>query len=102
MHASPGRGRTTTFSCPNCGAEVKSSALACPECGSDRETGWAENADSCSPDIPGSCDDDDFDYDAFVKREFESPDWPLGLTPVRLVAVAVCALFVLWLLKCVW
>lgn len=34
----------TTFSCPNCGAEVPITALACPQCGSDENTGWSDEA----------------------------------------------------------
>jgi hypothetical protein len=53
--------------CPNCGAEVPQNARACPECGSDHETGWSEEARSNELDLP----EDKFDYDEFVKREFE-------------------------------
>ncbi len=53
--------------CPNCGAEVPPKAKACPECGSDEETGWSEEAHVGGLDLP----DENFDYDDFVKREFE-------------------------------
>ena len=44
---------------------------ACPNCGSDERTGWIENADLWSADLPsGYKNDDEFDYDAFVHREF--------------------------------
>jgi hypothetical protein len=53
--------------CPNCGAEIPPNARACPECGSDETTGWSDDAKSGGLDLP----DQDFDYDEFVKREFE-------------------------------
>ena len=58
--------------CPNCGANVPREAKACPECGSDEQTGWSEETHVDGIDLP----DDNFDYDDFVKREFE------GKTPV--------------------
>jgi len=59
------------FICPHCGAEVKAGARACPECGSDAETGWSEDADKWAGDLPtGYGQDDEFDYDEFVRREF--------------------------------
>ena len=54
-------------SCPNCGADVPRGARACPECGADEETGWSEKARYDDLGVP----DDSFDYDEFVKREFE-------------------------------
>ena len=53
--------------CPNCGADVPPNARACPECGSDEATGWGEAAKSAGLDLP---DEDGFNYDEFVKREF--------------------------------
>jgi hypothetical protein len=55
--------------CPNCGAEVPPDAKACPGCGADEETGWGRDAQYADLDLP----DDNFDYEAFVKREFASP-----------------------------
>jgi hypothetical protein len=43
-------------------------ARACPECGSDEHTGWSETARTDGLGLP----DDSFDYDDFVKREFEA------------------------------
>lgn len=62
--------------CPNCGAEVPPKAKACPGCGSDETTGWSEDAQRENLGIP----DDRFDYDDFVKREFEGAEVkPRGL-----------------------
>jgi len=50
-----------------CGTEVPEKALACPECGADHETGWNEEATAGDGiDLP----DTEFDYNAYVKREF--------------------------------
>jgi uncharacterized membrane protein YvbJ len=53
--------------CPNCGAEVPPNAKACPECGSDERTGWSDRAHGDRLGLP----DEEFDYDEFVKKEFE-------------------------------
>jgi hypothetical protein len=52
--------------CPNCGAEVPPKSKACPECGSDENTGWSDDAHRESLGLP----EENFDYDDFVKREF--------------------------------
>lgn len=53
--------------CPNCGADVPTNALACPGCGADERTGWSDRARAQNLDLP----DDEFDYDEFVKEEFD-------------------------------
>ena len=53
--------------CPNCGELVPPKAKACPECGACEETGWSDEARADALGIP----DDTFDYDEYVKREFE-------------------------------
>lgn len=59
--------------CPNCGASVPRNAKACPECGSDEETGWSQEAETGGLDLP----DENFDYDDFVKKEFDSSKNPV-------------------------
>ena len=62
-----------------CNEQVPPGALACPECGADHNSGWRENADAYDGlNLP----DDDFNYDAFVKREFGSRVKPAGLKMV--------------------
>ena len=71
-------------------------ARVCPECGSDEETGWSEKAETGGLDLP----EDSFDYDDFVKREFElERSKPRGVHWFWwLVAAAlVLALLFLWL-----
>ena len=83
--------------CPVCGAEVSPDALACPGCGADHETGWHEDYNSfiSTPDIPG----DDFDYEEFVKDEFDTSPLPRGVKPIWwitaiIVIAAMIALYV--------
>jgi len=54
--------------CPNCGAEIPPRAKVCPECGSDEQTGWSEKAQADNLGLP----DEEFDYDKFVKEEFDA------------------------------
>lgn len=59
--------KTDQFTCPVCGNDVSPNARGCRECGTVKEDGrWVE------PDSYDGVglDDDDFDYDGFVEREF--------------------------------
>jgi len=76
--------------CPVCGEMVPDNAKACPECGACEKTGWSDDAKADALGLP----DDSFDYDEYVKREFE------GENPRRkngalwaVVAVILLALF---------
>ena len=71
--------------CPHCGADVPSNAKACPECGSDETSGWSEEARTGSLGLP----DEQFDYDDFVKREFEGGPKPRGIHPVWWVVAMI-------------
>ncbi len=53
--------------CPNCGADLSPNAVVCHECGADDETGWR---DEDAVDLGLGLTDEDFDYEAFIKREF--------------------------------
>ena len=59
--------------------------LACPECGSDENTGWSEEAKTDGLALP----DDSFDYDEYVKREFEGEKPKRKLEPVWVVTAIV-------------
>ena len=85
------------FVCPHCGEEVAAGAKVCPHCGSDDRTGWSDDADMWAADIPaGYSEDDDFDYEEFIRREFpdrQSPArWLRRLLFAVLVAVLVLVL----------
>jgi RNA polymerase subunit RPABC4/transcription elongation factor Spt4 len=87
------------FVCPHCGAEVRARAARCPECGSDAETGWSEGADKWGADIPtGYGEDDEFDYDEFVRREFGGGKRSRLGAAVCGVAVALLVLLLVLLL----
>jgi len=89
------------FLCPNCGEEVRQGASSCPSCGSDETTGWADGAEHWEADIPvGYAEDDDFDYDAFVRREFPAAGTGCFRLYVRRVLTAVLyVLILLWLIR---
>ena len=61
--------------CPHCGTEVPPRASVCPQCGSDDKTGWSDEARASGLDLP----DENFDYDDYVKREFDGEVKPRGL-----------------------
>ena len=70
----PGPGRI--FACPLCGEPVKEGALACRACGSDAQTGWASDAEDQAVDLGPA--GEEFDYEAWLKREVEGigqPGW---------------------------
>ena len=53
--------------CPNCDGQVPARAKACPSCGATAQAGWDDPLGDEGLDLP---DADDFDYDAYVEREF--------------------------------
>ena len=63
----------TPETCPVCGADVPSRARACPECGADEHTGWSEEAESVGN---LGVSEDSFDYEEYVRREFEGEAAP--------------------------
>ena len=75
--------------CPNCGEEVPAKAKACPGCGACEATGWSEDAHAEALGIPS----ESFDYEEFVKREFEGEKpkqkvrWVWLVTGVVLLAI---------------
>ena len=87
------------FPCPHGGAAVPAGAAACPACGSDAETGWAEDADLTGAlGTGGWAEDDEFDYDAYVEREFGGkPTTILGLPAGVFVLLALAAAAVILL-----
>lgn len=85
------------FSCPHCGARVRRDAVSCRECGSDAETGWSGeepwDADG------GYAEDDDFDYDEYVGREFpDDAGSPPRRTPWQWTVVVIAVLLAIAML----
>lgn len=73
-------------------------ARACPECGADESTGWSEEAAASGLDLPNQ----EFDYEEFVKREFEpeTERLPRGIKPLWwIVALVLALLLIIGLLK---
>jgi len=89
------------FVCPHCGTVVRTNATSCPECGSDDNTGWAEDADRWTADIPTAHgEDDEFNYDEFIAREFGDRDkrgLRISVGIVVLVVLLLVVLLVLWM-----
>jgi len=69
--------------CPVCGEDVPPRALACPECGADHNSGWREDYLD-GVDLP----EEEFNYDDFVKREFDGRDTQ-GINPVWWITAIV-------------
>jgi hypothetical protein len=79
--------------CPVCGEFVPRRSVACPGCGASRDSGWNEEAAVSGLDLP---DDDEFDYNDFVAREFgqgrpKKPDRRRLWTVVGLLLIAAMA-----------
>jgi hypothetical protein len=88
-----------TFACPHCGHAVRVGALACPDCGSDAQSGWSEDADAWSGDLPagyGDDDDDgdgDDDYEDFLRREGLAEDGRPSRDAIQRQRVVVVIVF---------
>ena len=86
--------------CPVCGEFVPRKAVACAGCGASRDSGWNEEASVSGLDLP---DDEAFDYDDFVAREFGQgrPKKPhrrrfwtvVGLVLILAMAASLLAVF---------
>lgn len=61
--------------CPACHEHVPARKTSCPHCGASADDGWSDEAHTDGLDLP----DDSFNYDEYLKREFD-PDVPrIGL-----------------------
>ena len=54
------------FRCPHCGGDVPYRRTACPHCGSSESDGWKDHDGE-----EGFLNEEEFDYEDFVAREFE-------------------------------
>jgi len=83
--------------CPNCGVDVPPRAKVCPECGACEDTGWAEEAGHESTHL----EEDEFDYDEFVAREFGEGGRPRRKS-LHIIWVIVALLLILFFLTHAW
>src|SRR3954447_24630223 len=94
MAAEKKRKPETSAVCPVCGEDVPRGALACPECGADHNSGWREDADRYDGiDLP-----EEFDYEAFTRKEFGTSPKRAGIRLIWWVTAVV--VLVLTLLYC--
>ena len=77
--------------CPVCGEDVPRGSLACRECGADHKSGWREDAHGYDAlDLP----DEEFNYDEFVRQEFDSSPKPAGIRTLWwITAIALIVVF---------
>ena len=86
-----------SFECPHCGADVPVGAKVCRSCGASDDCGWNDIEDDSD-----WSDDDDFDYDRFISREFpESQDPAVAVRQnlfLKIMVLAIIASLFIWLL----
>ncbi len=58
------------FVCPNCGTELRINASFCRECGASEDSGWGDEWEDSGEWFDDPDEEDDFDYDEFVRGEF--------------------------------
>lgn len=93
------------FRCPTCGKSLSPNARSCGGCGARREGG-----DWFRPDSYDGLgiDDEDFDYDEFLRREFGDSraggrNWFLRMTPKeRMWWITAVILLIAFILAFVW
>ena len=92
------------FICPSCGAQVPAGADFCRACGASDDLGWDEDGHWWDDELPtgySEDDDDGFDYDEFISREFgpAATEWSKRHFKRLLLAILVillCAALVVW------
>lgn len=87
--------------CPTCGADLPPGAESCRECGSSDESGWGDKTDTWQDESGGYGDDDEFDYDEFVRSEFpdQAPKAKPSLKRVLLAVIVIllCLGLLFWM-----
>ena len=89
------------FVCPHCGAEVPAAASFCRHCGASEESGWNESEADLYDHNAGYADDDDFDYNEFITREFadrtsQSTSHKVTRWLMGIVVAVVCISLLVW------
>ena len=90
------RGSTSSefFACPSCGAEVRVGSSRCFRCQPQRS--WEQDEACDGLDLPDS--EEDWDYEDFVRREFDAGGRPPGTVRIRPIWVVVAVGLVLVML----
>jgi len=84
------------FICANCGAQVPADAEFCRACGASSDSGWENDNDWSDLSDAAYDEDEDFDYDDFLRREFpEHAEPDTRPQPWRAVTVAIVLLLCL-------
>jgi uncharacterized membrane protein YvbJ len=82
------------FVCPHCGADVPEDADFCRVCGASVDSGW-DDGDWGEYEE----DEDDFDYDDYLRREFPEHAQPeMRPNPRRVLTVVIVLLLCLALI----
>ncbi len=85
--------------CPACGEWVPRTASACDCCGACERSGWQPDAEIYDGlDLP----EEDFDYDAFIAKEFGSETKRSMKSVWWWVALVLILVFVLGFLQSFW
>lgn len=91
--AKPKRYQRPPEVCPVCGEDVPPTARACRHCGADHESGWKDEVSYGGADLP----EENFDYDDFIKREFQPEIRPRHLKPIWWVTGIVVLVVLVWM-----
>jgi hypothetical protein len=87
------RDHSPFFICPHCGVAVRAGAVFCPSCGASDESGWADG-DEDYGDLGDGDEDEEFDYQDFVRREFPDQAEPGARGFRRLLVAAIVLLLI--------
>jgi hypothetical protein len=86
------------FHCPHCGGKVAVGASFCRHCGADEGSGWSDDTQTYAE---GNYDEDDFDYDEYLAREFPESAPTKRPRPHWLIVLVVAAICLAMLLATV-
>ncbi len=72
-----------SWKCPECGVDISPNAAGCSDCGAMKENGlWIHSASGDGLDLPN---EDDFNYEEFIQREFGGGEGRKKKTPIEIL-----------------